>query len=48
MLRVTESASFDVVLNMLGVVSRIRLVADVDVRFFELGFNKFGFGLEFI
>jgi len=32
---------------MLGVVSRIRLVADVDVRSFELGFNKFGFEIEF-
>ena len=32
---------------MLGALSSIRLVTDVDVRSFILGSNKFGFELEF-
>lgn len=35
------------VVEVLGVLSRIRLVADVDVMSFVLGSNKFGFELEF-
>ncbi len=34
------------VVEVLGVLSRIRLIADVDVRSFKLGSNKFGFELE--